>query len=168
MRIGIAGIGKMGAAMAERLRETGEDVSVWNRSSEKAAATKLSVAQTPYNLALDSDIVISSLFDEAAIDTAYRGPNGLIKGARGKLLIEMSTVRPGIQQQLAHAVTQAGGSYIECPVGGTTQPALTGQLLGLAGGELADIDRARPVLDKLCRRVEHIAYNLLINNLMAI
>ena len=156
MLIGIAGIGKMGAAMAERLRDTGEDVLVWNRSSEKAAATNLPVAQTPYNLAQDSDIVISSLFDEAAIDTVYRGPEGLIEGARGKLFIEMSTVGPGIQQLLAHAITQAGGSFIECPVGGTTQPARTGQLLGLAGGELADIERVRPVLDKLCRRVEHM------------
>jgi 3-hydroxyisobutyrate dehydrogenase len=53
-------------------------------------------------------------------------------------------------------VRAAGGAYVECPVGGTTGPARAGKLLGLAGAEAADLERARPVLDRLCRRVEHV------------
>jgi 3-hydroxyisobutyrate dehydrogenase len=68
----------------------------------------------------------------------------------------MSTVRPETQQQLVSAVEKAGGAFIECPVSGTTGPARTGQLVGLAGGDVAHIERARPVLAQLCRRIEHI------------
>ena len=79
------------------------------------------------------------------------GTNGLIAAGAGKLFIEMSTVRPETQQQLAGAVAKAGGAFIECPVSGTTAPARSGQLVGLTGGEAADVDRARPVLAQICR-----------------
>jgi 3-hydroxyisobutyrate dehydrogenase len=156
IRIGIAGLGKMGSAMAARLQEAGDDVAVWNRSRAKAQATGLLMTDTPSALAERSDVIISTLFDESAIDAVYNGADGLLVAARGKLFIEMSTVRPMVQQALASAVMQAGGAFIECPVGGTTGPARSGQLLGLAGGKASDVERARPVLEKLCRRVEHM------------
>ena len=156
MRIGIAGLGKMGATMAARLREAGEDVTVWNRSRAKAEATGLSVADTPCDLAGRTDVVISMLLDGPAVLAVYHGADGLLAGAAGKLFIEMSTVRPETQRALAGEVTRAGGAFVECPVGGTTGPARSGQLLGLAGGEAADVERARPVLEKLCRRIEHM------------
>jgi 3-hydroxyisobutyrate dehydrogenase len=156
MRIGLAGTGKMGAAIAARLHECGEQVTVWNRSRPKAEVTGRPIADNPLELARSSDVVISSLFDEAALEQVYRGPQGLVEGARGKLFIEISTVRPAAQRSLARAVTDAGGAFIECPVGGTTGPARSGQLLGLAGGDAADVERARPILEKLCRRIEHM------------
>ena len=156
MRIGIAGLGKMGAAIAARLQETGEEVVVWNRSRAKAAAAALPMADSPRELADQSDAVISSLFDAPALDAVYHGADGLLAAAPGKLFIEMSTVQPETQQSLAQAVRAAGGAFVECPVGGTTGPARSGQLLGLAGGEVVDIERARPILEKLCRRIEHI------------
>jgi 3-hydroxyisobutyrate dehydrogenase len=156
MRVGIAGTGKMGATIASRLQECGEDLLVWNRSPGKALATGLPVAESPLELALKSDVVISSLFDEAALQNVYRGERGLVEGARGKRFIEMSTARPGVQNAIARSITAAGGSFIECPVGGTTGPARSGQLLGLVGGEEADLERARPLLEKLCRRIEHM------------
>ena len=74
----------------------------------------------------------------------------------GKLVIEMSTVRPETQIALAGRVQAAGAAFVECPVGGTVGPARQGRLFGFAGGAEADVDRARPVLDRLCRRVEHV------------
>lgn len=156
MRIGIAGIGKMGAAMAARLKETGEDVTVWNRSRNKAEATGLPVAGRPCELAERTEVVISMVFDAPALWSVYRGADGLLAAASGRQFIEMSTVRPETQKALAAEVRAAGGAFVECPVGGTTGPARAGQLLGLAGGEDADVDRARPVLEKLCRRIEHV------------
>ncbi|WP_113447006.1 NAD(P)-dependent oxidoreductase [Rhizobium cremeum] len=156
MRVGVAGIGKMGAAIVARLQETGSDVVVWNRSPEKATATGLPVADSPEQLARQSDIVLSCLFDEAAANAVYHGDDGLLHGADGKLFIEMSTLRPEVQRSLASAVENSGGAFIECPVGGTTGPARAGQLIGLAGGDIADLARARPVLEKLCRRIEHM------------
>jgi 3-hydroxyisobutyrate dehydrogenase len=156
MRIGVAGLGKMGASIAARLQETGESVTVWNRSRVKAEASGLPVAESPRELVERADVVISSLFDSAALRAVYHGTDGLLMGAQGKLFIEMSTVRPETQQALAAVVRQAGGAFLECPVGGTTGPAHSGQLLGLAGGEAVDLDRARPVLEKLCSRIEHM------------
>ncbi len=156
MRIGIAGMGKMGAAMAARLHEMDEEVTVWNRSRAKAEMAGLPVAATPAELAARTDIIISMLFDAPAVSAVYHGPDGLLAAGAGKLFIEMSTLPPGTQQALGQDVREAGGAFLECPVGGTTGPARAGQLLGLAGGEPADLERARPVLSKLCRRIEHM------------
>jgi 3-hydroxyisobutyrate dehydrogenase len=156
MRIGIAGFGKMGAALAARLQETGEDVRIWNRSRAKAQASGFPVDDSPRHLAQNSEIVISTLYDADALTSVYHGADGLLAAAVGKLFVEMSTVAPATQQALAAAVKQAGGAFIESPVGGTTGPARAGQLLGLAGGETSDVERARPVLEKLCRRIEHM------------
>lgn len=156
MRIGIAGLGKMGSAIAARLAETGFDVAVWNRSRDKAEASGLTVADTPRALAQSCDTVITMLFDGPAVQAVFHGDDGLLAAASGRLFIEMSTVRPGTQEAMAAAVRQAGGAYVECPVGGTTGPARAGQLLGLVGGEPADIERAHPVLEQLCRRFDRV------------
>ncbi len=101
-------------------------------------------------------MIVTALFDAEAFGPVFDGPDGLLAGAAGKLFIEMSTVRPEAQIALAQAVHDAGGTHLECPVGGTTGPARAGTLLGLVGGEAAALERARPVLDALCRRVEHV------------
>lgn len=156
MRVGIVGTGKMGAAIAARLKDMGTDVVVWNRSRAKAEATGLPVVDTPRELSEQSDAVVSILFDAAAVQAAYQGSDGLLAAASGKLFIDMSTVRPHEQEALAKDVRLAGGTFVECPVGGTTGPARAGQLLGLVGGDAADCEAARPVLEKLCRRIEHM------------
>jgi len=68
----------------------------------------------------------------------------------------MSTVRPETEKRLAEKVKARGAAFVECPVGGTVGPAKEGKLFGFAGGEAADVARARPLLDQLCRRVEHV------------
>jgi 3-hydroxyisobutyrate dehydrogenase len=159
MNVGVAGIGKMGAAIAQRLMDLGHQVTVWNRSSEKAkpvidAGAKL--AATPTDLANNADVVISILTDASAIDTVYDGPSGLLAGdVRGKLFIEMSTVRPETEIALVAKVRAKGAALVECPVGGSTGPARDGKLIGLLGADPADAARAKPILDQLCRRLEH-------------
>jgi len=157
MKLGVAGIGKMGAAIGARLIEVGHDVSVWNRTPEKARAVAgAKIAANPAELAENSDVVITILTDGAAIDEVYNGPKGLLSGdVKGKLFIEMSTVPPKIETDLATKVRAKGGSLVECPVGGSTAPARQGKLLGLMGAEPADAARAKPVLDQLTRRLEH-------------
>jgi 3-hydroxyisobutyrate dehydrogenase len=159
MRIGIAGIGKMGAAIAQRLIEVGHEVTAWNRSPDKLKPTMqagAAVAETPAQLAQASDVVITILTDAAAIDAVYGGPSGLLAAAvRGKLFIEMSTVRPQTEVALAEKVRAKGAGLVECPVGGSTGPARQGKLIGLMGAEPADAARAKPILEQLCRRLEH-------------
>ncbi len=160
MRIGIAGLGRMGTAIAERLLEVGHELTVWNRTPEKtkslvgAGATAVA---TPADLAGPVDAVITILTDAKALDAVYRGPSGLLSGdIQGKLVIEMSTVQPEIEVTLAEEVRASGGAFIECPVGGTTGPARQGKLIGLVGGEAADVERVRPIFAQLCRRIEHV------------
>jgi 3-hydroxyisobutyrate dehydrogenase len=160
MNIGVAGIGRMGAAIAERLLAHGHRVTVWNRTRAKAEALRAagaSVADTPAQLAAESELVLSILTDAAAIAAAYEGEAGaLAADIRGKLFVEMSTVRPETERALAAKLRARGAAMIDCPVGGTTGPAREGKLLGFAGGEAADLERARPVLEILCRRLEHV------------
>jgi 3-hydroxyisobutyrate dehydrogenase len=159
MRIGIAGIGKMGAAIAHRLIEVGHDLTVWNRSADKLrplADAGAAIAATPAALARDAQTIITILTDAGAIAAVYHGPDGLLAGdVGGKLFIEMSTVEPQTEIALAGKVRAAGATLVECPVGGSTGPALAGKLIGLMGAEPADAARAKPVLDQLCRRLEH-------------
>jgi 3-hydroxyisobutyrate dehydrogenase len=159
MRVGVVGIGKMGAAIALRLLEVGHQVTAWNRTAAKAgmvADAGATVAATPAALAEAVEGVISIVTNADAIDAVYHGPRGLLSGdVRGKLFIEMSTVQPQTQVALAEKVRAKGAAFIECPVGGSTGPARQGTLLALAGAEPADLARARPLLEQLCRRVEH-------------
>ena len=157
MKLGVAGIGKMGAAVAARLIEVGHDVTVWNRTPEKAKAIAgASVAPSPAELAQTSEAVLSILTDAAALDAVYNGRSGLLDGnVAGKLFIDMSTVLPATETALARAVRATGAAFVECPVGGSTGPARQGKLIGLMGAEPADAARARPILEQLCRRLEH-------------
>src|SRR5207237_7683970 len=109
MKIGIAGIGKMGAGIASRLAGVGHEMMVWNRSADKAKATGLKVAPTPADLAAGSDIVISILADAAAVNSVYAQ---MLPAMQGKLFIEMSTVRPEISKALATRVKAAGGALV--------------------------------------------------------
>jgi 3-hydroxyisobutyrate dehydrogenase len=153
MKIGIAGVGKMGAGIAARLASLGHEMMVWNRSADKARATGLKVAQTPAELAAGSDTVISMLADAAAVNSVYAQ---MLAAMRGRLFIDMSTLRPEVSGALAAKVRAAGGAFIECPVGGTVGPAREGKLFGFVGGEPVDVARARPILEQMCRRIEHV------------
>lgn len=150
----------MGAAIAGRLLALGSTVSVWNRTPAKSnalAAAGANVAATPQELSTTADTVITMLTDAAAIDATYLGANGLLAGeVRGKLFIDMSTVRPDVEKELATKVRAKGAALVDCPVGGTVGPAKDGKLFGFVGGEADDVARAKPVLDQLCRRVEHV------------
>ncbi len=160
MKVGVSGTGKMGSAIATRLLASGFDVIVWNRTPAKtkplvdAGATSV---PSPAELAARADVIITILTDANAIDSVYSGANGILSAdANGKLVIEMSTVRPETEKALAERVTARGAGFVECPVGGTTGPAKEGKLFGFIGGADAEVARARPVLEKLCRRLEHV------------
>ena len=159
-RIGVCGIGRMGAALVERLLQQGYAVGVWNRTRAKAealVAAGATVAATATDLARDCDIVISSMSDDAALESAYRGDRGLLAGAgAGKLFIEMSTVRPETVVALARDAQAKGALFIDAPVGGTVGPAREGKLFAFVGGSDAAVALARPLLEKLCRRIEHL------------
>jgi 3-hydroxyisobutyrate dehydrogenase len=158
MKVGVAGLGRMGSAIAKRLIEVKHDVVVWNRNQDKTStlsAAGAAVATTPAELAGRVETIITILTDADAIASVYEGKSGLLADdVSGKLFIEMSTVQPETEIALASKVESKGAALLECPVGGTVGPALSGKLLGLAGGTKEDFARAKPLLDQLCRRVD--------------
>ena len=158
MRIGVAGIGRMGGAIAAHLIEVGHEVTVWNRTADKVrplADAGAKVAGTPSELAAQVEAVITILTNREALAAVFEGPDGLLAAdANGRLFIEMSTVRPQDQATLAETVRARGGIFVECPVGGTVGPARQGRLLGVAGAAKEDFEKAKPLLDAMCRRVE--------------
>src|SRR6202043_2550839 len=160
MKIGVCGTGRMGSSIAERLMSVGHEVGVWNRDSAKTkplvdAGAKLFASAA--ELAEGCGGVISMLLNDAAREAVYCGPNGLLKSKlAGKLIIDMSTVRPDTMISVGTAVAQQGAAFVECPVGGSTVPARDGKLFGLVGGTNADVTRAMPLLGQLCRRIEHV------------
>lgn len=160
MRVGVIGLGKMGAAIAARLIECGHKVAVWNRTAGKAKPlvdAGADAADSPRDLASKADVIVSVLTDASAIEAVLDGPHGLLSaGLKGKTFVEMSTVRPASQVALAEKVNGRGGAYVECAVSGTVGPARQGRLIGLVGAEEADLEKAKPVLEQLCRRIEHV------------
>jgi len=160
MKVGVCGTGRMGSSIAERLISVGHEVAVFNRDAAKtrplvdAGAKALA---SPAELTEACDVVIAMLLNDAATEAVYRGPNGLLKASlAGKLVIDMSTIRPDTMISVGNAVTQLGAAFVECPVGGSKVPAREGKLFGLVGGSKADVDRAMPLLEQLCRRIEHV------------
>ena len=160
MRIGIAGTGRMGTAIAQRLLEIGHEIRVWNRTVDNAHDAREAGARwtpTLSELVNRSEVVISFLFDDAAVERVYLGVDGLMTGGvEGRLFIDMSTVTPGAHRRIAPAMTSLNAAFIECPVSGSISTARSGTLVGFAGGEAPEFARARPLLGQICRRVERV------------
>jgi 3-hydroxyisobutyrate dehydrogenase len=150
----------MGSAIAQRLMSVGHEVGVWNRNSAKTkplvdAGAKLFAS--PAQLVEACEVTVVMLLNDAAMEAVYRGANGILKSKlSGKLVIDMSTVRPETMTSIGTAVAQQGAGFVEAPVGGTVGPAKEGKLLGLVGGTKADVARAMPLLEQMCRRIEHV------------
>jgi len=97
------------------------------------------------------------LFDDAAVERAYLGADGLLTGhVEGRLFIDMSTVSPGAHERIGLELGLRSAGFIECPVSGSVQAARSGTLVGFAGGDALGFTRAQPLLAQLCRRVEHV------------
>jgi len=174
MRVAIIGTGKMGGAMARRLTSQGHELTLWNRTREKAQALGAGkVAATPAEAAREADVVISMLTDADAVRTAYLGPEGALKSAKGQVFIEMSTAGPNVAAELAPRLEKAGASYVEAPVIGSVPAVEAGTLVVLAAGKEAAVERARPVLQAL-GEVRHVgdlgsaaALKLVANSMLA-
>jgi 3-hydroxyisobutyrate dehydrogenase len=164
MKIGVCGIGRMGSSIAQRLMSVGHEVSVWNRNSGKTKSLTDAGAKlftSPAELVDGCEVVVVMVLNDAATEAVYRGPNGILKAKlAGKLVIDMSTIRPDTMKSNGASALQQGAAFVESPVGGSTGPAKEGKLFGLVGGTKADVARAMPLLEQMCRRIEHVGETL--------
>ncbi len=159
-QIGIAGTGRMGTAIGGRLLAAGFELMVWNRTprrTDSLADAGARLARTPSDLAQSCDVVLTLLTDDRALEAVFSGPDGLLTAdVAGKLFVEMSTVRSATIERLAATTVERGAGFVDAPVSGSLAPARAGQLLALAGGADADVERARPVLAAFSRRIAHV------------
>ncbi|GGH33042.1 3-hydroxyisobutyrate dehydrogenase [Cribrihabitans marinus] len=146
MRVGVAGLGRMGAHMARNLAAAGYELTVWNRSPDRARAladeTGCAVAQTPRALAAATDVVVTMLADDASSEAVHLGADGLFAGSGARVFVEMGTMSPDHIAALAQAAP-AGCTVIDAPVSGATQAAADAQLLIMAG---CSPDTAAPLM----------------------
>jgi len=175
-KIALLGLGTMGSGMAASWLARGFDLTIWNRTRAKAealGARGARIAATPREAAAGADIIAAMVADDRASREIWLGENGALAGAkRDAILIEASTLTPGWARELAGLAQGKGCGFLDAPVGGSRRAAAAGQLALFVGGEAATLEAARPALEAVSRKINHLgavgagATWKLINNLM--
>jgi 3-hydroxyisobutyrate dehydrogenase len=160
-RLGYLGLGMMGFPMARRLLNAGHDVTVWNRSPGKAAAlveAGAKAASHPRDVAAAASIIFMCLTDAAAVEAVVFGANGVATvSGQGKLVVDFSSIHPEAARAIAARLKAANGiGWIDAPVSGGTMGAEEGTLAVMAGGDATDIERVRPYVLTMARRLTHM------------
>jgi 2-hydroxy-3-oxopropionate reductase len=159
-RVGFIGLGIMGKPMARNLMDAGYELTVYNRSPEKAEELGeggATVATSPKEVAQQSDITITMLPDSPDVRNVVAGEEGVLEGIReGALLVDMSTISPVVTEELAEAVREKGASMLDAPVSGGDVGAIEGTLSIMVGGEEADFERAKPLFDAMGKTVTYV------------
>ena len=159
-RVGFIGLGIMGGPMARNLMEAGYELTVHNRSPEKAeelGEAGATVAATPGEAAENSDVIITMLPDSPQVREVVAGEEGVLEGiSQGSLVVDMSTISPVVTEELAEAVKQKGASMLDAPVSGGDVGAIEGTLSIMVGGGEADFERASPLFEVMGTTVTHV------------
>ncbi len=160
MKVGFAGLGRMGAPMATRIAGHGFPLAVWDRTPGRAAplpGAGARVVGTLGELASGSHVVITMVSDGAAALSVWAGPGGLLEAcAPGTIGIDMSTTGPYVARDLAARASRAGVRFLDAPVSGSVVLAEQGKLTTLVGGEPAALARALPVLETVTAKQLHL------------
>jgi 3-hydroxyisobutyrate dehydrogenase-like beta-hydroxyacid dehydrogenase len=162
-RVGFAGLGAMGAGIAQRLLDAGYDVVGWNRTKEKAAAlldAGMGWAETPRELAASVDVLFTMLTNTPAIEATAGGPDGVLAGVRpGTVWADVSTIAPDASIALAERVAATGATFLDCPVSGSPATLAAGQLSVMVGGDRAAFEHVAGVLRAIGPKVTYIGPN---------
>jgi 3-hydroxyisobutyrate dehydrogenase-like beta-hydroxyacid dehydrogenase len=160
LKIGFVGLGDMGQAIVPRLLAAGLTVTGWNRTKEKAAPMfKLGMlwADSPREVARESEIVFSIVTDSAAVRALALGENGIIAGLRkGAVYLDMSTIDPDASRAVAAEFTKAGLTMMDAPISGTTLTLGQGKASMMVAGDKAAFERVQPVLLAIGPKVTYI------------
>jgi 3-hydroxyisobutyrate dehydrogenase len=160
-KLGYVGLGMMGFPMSRRLLNAGYDVAIWNRSAGKAKAlieAGATLATNPREVAVSASIIFMCVTDAAAVEDVVFGADGFatVSGA-GKLVVDFSSIHPDKARAIAARLKAANGmSWVDAPVSGGTKGAEEGTLAVMAGGAAADIERIRPYVLAMARRLAHM------------
>lgn len=160
MKVAFLGLGIMGAGMAARLLSAGFEVTVWNRSADKAEPLRAlggHVAETPAQAAQGARIVIAMLADDTVSRAVWAGSDGALSAMEaGAVAVECSTLTGSWVAELAALATARDLAFLEAPVTGSRDQAAGGTLRFLLGGDEAAITAARPALDAMGSASVHL------------
>jgi 3-hydroxyisobutyrate dehydrogenase-like beta-hydroxyacid dehydrogenase len=158
--VGYVGLGVMGSSIVRRLLGAGHDVTVWNRTHEKAAPLLEDGARwagSPREVAEGSDIVFTMVTNTAAVRAVTDGEDGIIAGlTAGKVYVDMSTASPANTRALAERVAESGAQMLDAPVSGTSITVDQGKATIMVGGDEDAFTRVKPVLDAIGPKVFHL------------
>jgi 3-hydroxyisobutyrate dehydrogenase-like beta-hydroxyacid dehydrogenase len=161
MDVAFLGLGIMGSRQAANLVRAGHQLTVWNRTAEKAQAFAdehgARLASTPADAARQADVVISMVVDGPMVaDLLLRDPDGAVHGARdGALFVDMSTIAPTESRAIGERLADHGVRFMDAPVTGSSPKAADGTLTIMAGGTPEDFERARPLFEIMGKVVVH-------------
>jgi 3-hydroxyisobutyrate dehydrogenase-like beta-hydroxyacid dehydrogenase len=158
-KVGFVGLGVMGAPMAMHLSRAGYELALYDIDGE--AVRRLSAAgaicRSPIEVAERSDIVITMLPNGEVVQQVALGDQGLLKGFKpGALLLDTSSAEPWITQKTGVALKERGVAMIDAPVSGAQWGAQAAELVFMVGGAAKDLERVRPLLDRMGRKVFHL------------
>lgn len=158
--IGFIGLGTMGSPMAANLLRKGFSVAVYNRTPGKADdLLKLgaSAAPSPLEAAAQSNVVVTIISNDSAVEEVYYGEQGILAGLKpGSTVIDSSTISPALAKRLAADVAARGSSFLDAPVTGSKDGAIDGTLLFMVGGSKETIEANRDVFLAMGREIIHM------------
>jgi len=162
-RVGFAGLGAMGAGIAQRLLDAGYDLVGWNRTREKGEPlldAGMGWAETPRELAASVDVLFTMLTNAAAVEAIADGPDGVLAGVRpGTVWADISTIAPDASVALAERVRGTGASFLDCPVSGSPATLAAGEMSVMVGGDRAAFEHVADVLHAIGPKVTYIGPN---------
>jgi 3-hydroxyisobutyrate dehydrogenase-like beta-hydroxyacid dehydrogenase len=162
-KVGLIGLGLMGKPMGMNLLKAGFPLTVWNRTPSRAdelVATGAKFAQSPRELAANSELMLSIVSDPPALEEILWGQNGAMPGLqRGSIYIDSSTVSPALARKVATACEERGVHFLDAPVTGGDWGAKKGELVFMVGGDAATLTEAEPVLRVLGKKWFHLGPN---------
>jgi len=158
--VGFVGLGIMGSRQAANLARAGCELTVFNRTRERADAWAAEhgghVAGSPREVAERSDVVITMVVDGAQVEAMLLGEDGALAGARpGALFVDMSTIAPDDARRLDATLRERGHGFVDAPVTGSSPKAEAGTLTIMCGGTEADVARARPLFEAMGEKIVH-------------
>ena len=160
MRVGFIGLGAMGRPMALHLHNAGHDLHVWARRPESGVGLPATLCATPAELGRRCAVVFTIITSSADVEAVALGPDGLIEGmAPDSVLVDCSTIAPDAARRVAAELAGKGIHMLDAPVSGGAQGAIDATLAIMAGGDAVVLERVRPLLDSLGKRIVHIGPN---------
>src|SRR5947209_5284711 len=158
-KIGIVGVGRMGANMARRLKETGYEIAAVydvNTAGAQALAQELGcpAAEQLKQVTKSCDVIITVVTDDKAMKTIFNG--GLMSRARGKLFINCATITPDVHVWVEAKAEKAGAQSLEACMASSITQAREGSLYLMCGGKPEAFERAKPLLEKLSASMRYI------------